>query len=247
MMHRARLYLKKFTESLLIRLRKKTWVKTFSLAIRTEAENILTELSRYKSNYKNEEINTMNDSKNGEEDFGREEQMRLRSEAMRNRKKMNDSTELPDDPKLGNGESTTEAYYVEVRCTSTEPKVIPTEHERMPMVITDKWQRVPTYGNHYGIGVANRLFCPVAEQQGLLSYEAARAIEYQFTAQFGFASCIETRLMMVKLKVNYSMQFIGYSPVTNTFEDGRQLGWKIKVSQKLCQMSRTDQGLCEIW
>ena len=230
MIRRAKLYLNTFIKNLPIPLRLKIWVKNFRLAILTELKDIRAVLERYETNLKiTEETNTMNDSKNGEEDFGQEEQMRLRS--MRTKLESKDSG-LPDDPKLGNGESTTEAYYVEVRCTSTIPKVIPTEHERMPMVITDKWQRVPTYGNHYGIGVTNRLLCPVAEQQGLLSYEAARAIEYQFTAQFGFASCIETRLMLVKPELSFSLEFIGYAPVTNTFEDSRQLKWKIQSDRK---------------
>lgn len=120
----------------------------------------------------------------------------------------------------GNGSGSTRVFVVEARSTYSQPQ------KHCGMILDDKWREV-----HFPkalIGVQNLCMYADAIQHGFMNYEAAMALAHWFLAEptddktFPFpALCIETRLVEIEYKYEYSTKEIGVGPALNMLETRR--------------------------
>jgi hypothetical protein len=106
----------------------------------------------------------------------------------------------------------TNGYVVECRSTHA-PHVKVGEQ-----IITRDWTLMEF---QRGAGVPNRLWDPIAREQGLLGYETALALMAWAAADAGFAPCIEFRLRKRKLVWSWKITDEGAGEAVNFFEQHR--------------------------
>lgn len=122
----------------------------------------------------------------------------------------------------GSGNSCGTYYKVEYRSSYPEPKFIGNAQGPLPFVIDHYWRALSiTLGaQQWGVNIPLRRRDEDACKHGLLSYVAAEAHRWAFIAALeagaggpGGALCVETRIVAVKLTVNYSTEELGvYAP-----------------------------------
>jgi len=116
----------------------------------------------------------------------------------------------------GNGSSTGTYYKVEFRTISSMTKCIGNPNEPFPFVIDHYWRTLPIQlgAVQWGANIPCRSWDAEAAQHGMVSYAAAEAHRRAFLAYLeattpGGSLCIETRLVAVEFKREYSTKEIG--------------------------------------
>jgi hypothetical protein len=118
---------------------------------------------------------------------------------------------------MGDGSGKTFGYHVHFRTTGRPSTV-------GGVIVTDKWQRCDF--SREGRGVPNRLWCPLADEAGLLTYEAAHAMIAWLDADVGPFSCLEYRLERIELSYEYKTVSHGFGPVRNLDAEERAIQWE---------------------
>lgn len=116
----------------------------------------------------------------------------------------------------GSGSSTGTYYKVEFRTTTSMTTCIGNPNEPFPFVIDHYWRTLPIQlgAMQWGTNIPCRSWDGEAAQHGMVSYAAAEAHRWAFLAYLeatkpGGSLCIETRLVAVKFKREYSTEEMG--------------------------------------
>jgi hypothetical protein len=138
--------------------------------------------------------------------------------------------------KYGGGSGESHLYAVEARSTFGKPKVVSKD-----LILDNKWRRVPTYQATWG--VPNNTLVPIDDLHlNLLSHRAALAIAHLFLAQldadYFSATCVEVRLVEVKVKYSYSTEEMGVGEIINR-SDGERARFSPRETEEIPLSARS--------
>lgn len=123
--------------------------------------------------------------------------------------------ELRSAEKHGNGSSSGTFYKIEVRTSYPSPTVIGEARRPIPFIIDHYWRELPIQrgATEWGVNIPVRPWDGHALDKGLCSYIVAEAHRWAFLAALevggGSTLCVETRLVAVELKEEYSLKEVG--------------------------------------
>lgn len=130
----------------------------------------------------------------------------------------------------GSGSSTGTYYKVEFRTITSMTAVIGNPNEPFPFVIDHYWRQLPIRcgATQWGTNIPCRSWDSEAAQHGMVSYAAAEAHRWAFLAYLeasrpGGSLCIETRLVAVEFKREYSTKEIGVTPHLNWRDEPKEI------------------------
>lgn len=123
--------------------------------------------------------------------------------------------ELPSAGKHSSGRSSSRLYKIEVRDTSTQPRVLQAQ-ESVPFVIDGYWRQLPIYRGptKWGVNIPVRQDIGDGLDIGLVPYAVAEAHRWAFIAAMealvvGGSLCLETRLVEVELMRTFETKELG--------------------------------------
>ena len=126
---------------------------------------------------------------------------------------------------MSTGNGTVYGWFVEARLKnptfSTAPIVI------SGITITESWRRI-SYEKFSLEGVPNHVYPAIAQEQGILSYAAAKALMAWNGATFPSDS-LEFRMVKVELRYNFTIEELG---VSDPEDFGFVTGYGVKVSPR---------------